>query len=675
VAAIPEHELLRPIASGAYGQVWLARNRLGAYRAVKVVYRASFDHERPFEREFAGIKAFEPVSRLHEGLVDLLQVGRDDAAGYFYYIMELADDLSAECRVPSGESTQGKVINGQLESRSVGKTTRTSSPHLTPALREPSKYVPRTLASDLSRRGRLPLEECIQIGLRLTEALAHLHKQGLVHRDVKPSNIIFVGGVPKLADVGLVTAVDEARSFVGTEGFIPPEGPGTPQADLYSLGIVLYVLSTGKSHQDFPEPAADLQAQANHQQWLEFDAVVHKACQADVRERFQSAEAMHEELALLEGGQSVRHRRTVQRRWVAGRRLAIGACAVAVGILALLFLQPAKQGHTPNAETLRLYKLGKWYYNQCTRPDHAKSFNFLTRAIEADPKFPQPYGELILLYGWNSVPGVTTDEQRLAAIREMVKNLEAIDPHLAQTHAALSFGFFLERNWQGAEREIAAAIKADPDLALAHFIRCFYLALEGKTAEAEIEGQRAVALEPPEAIRVSAIAAAWPLMAERRFDRAILQLKQSLQLDRNFAAGHNYLGDCYDAQSNYVAAIEEYRAGALLAGENPATANALSDSVRRAYEAEGERGYLRKWIELVRANEKLPEDKQSFLLGNLDIAGYYARLGDKETAFRELEKHFDEPNSWSQIKFLPGYDSLHDEPRYKALVKRAGLQP
>src|SRR5262249_54346897 len=139
------------------------------------------------------------------------------------------------------------------------------------------------------------------------------------------------------------------------------------------LGIVLYVLSTGKSHQDFPEPAADLQAQANHQQWLEFDAVAHRSCQADVRERFQSAEAMHEELALLEGGQSVRHQRAVQRRWVAGKRLAIGACAVAVGILALLFLQPAKPGHTPNAEALRLYKLGKWYYNQCTTPDHAKS--------------------------------------------------------------------------------------------------------------------------------------------------------------------------------------------------------------------------------------------------------------------------------------------------------------
>jgi hypothetical protein len=71
---IPDHELLRRIGGGSYGEVWLARNALGAYRAVKIVRRESFDHDRPFEREFAGVQKFEPISRQHEGLVDLLQV-------------------------------------------------------------------------------------------------------------------------------------------------------------------------------------------------------------------------------------------------------------------------------------------------------------------------------------------------------------------------------------------------------------------------------------------------------------------------------------------------------------------------------------------------------------------------------------------------------------------------
>src|SRR5437868_5536198 len=89
---IPEHHLLRRIGEGAYGEVWLARNIMGVLRAVKIVYRRRFSDERPYEREFNGITKFEPLSRSAEGLVDILQVGRDDAAGFFYYIMELADD-------------------------------------------------------------------------------------------------------------------------------------------------------------------------------------------------------------------------------------------------------------------------------------------------------------------------------------------------------------------------------------------------------------------------------------------------------------------------------------------------------------------------------------------------------------------------------------------------------
>src|SRR6266478_7403487 len=86
---IPDHELLRRIGGGSYGEVWLARSVMGTYRAVKIVYRDSFDTERPFLREFNGIRKFEPISRSHESQVDILQVGKGE--GYFYYVMELAD--------------------------------------------------------------------------------------------------------------------------------------------------------------------------------------------------------------------------------------------------------------------------------------------------------------------------------------------------------------------------------------------------------------------------------------------------------------------------------------------------------------------------------------------------------------------------------------------------------
>ena len=76
---IPNHQLLRCIGRGSYGEVWLARSSMGMYRAVKIVYRSSFDSARPFERELSGIRKFEPISRSHEGFMDVLHVGMDDA--------------------------------------------------------------------------------------------------------------------------------------------------------------------------------------------------------------------------------------------------------------------------------------------------------------------------------------------------------------------------------------------------------------------------------------------------------------------------------------------------------------------------------------------------------------------------------------------------------------------
>jgi hypothetical protein len=71
--------LIERIGSGGYGEVWLCRNALGSLRAVKIVRRSEFDDHRPYDREFDGIRRFEPISRTHEGFVDILQLGRNDA--------------------------------------------------------------------------------------------------------------------------------------------------------------------------------------------------------------------------------------------------------------------------------------------------------------------------------------------------------------------------------------------------------------------------------------------------------------------------------------------------------------------------------------------------------------------------------------------------------------------
>src|SRR5947207_713626 len=262
--------MLRVIGRGAYGEIWLARTVTGAFRAVKAVYRSTFESERSFLREFEGMSAFEPISRAHAGFINILHVGR--TAEYLYYSMELADDHLAGRKIDIGS------------------------------------YEPRTLKTDLARHKRLSADESIRLGLSLTEALEELHKRGLDHRDIKPSNIIFSETVPKLADIGLVAASGQ-RSFVGTEGYIPPEGPGTPRADIYSLGKLLYETCTGKDRLDFPEVDSQLSTRPDRERLLQLNDVLVKACANDPNKRYGSAAEMHRDLTALKQGERPRKSR------------------------------------------------------------------------------------------------------------------------------------------------------------------------------------------------------------------------------------------------------------------------------------------------------------------------------------------------------------------------------
>jgi len=114
----------------------------------------------------------------------------------------------------------------------------------------------RTLEERLRRDGVLPADDVLTIARQVSVGLEHAHANGLVHRDLKPGNLIERDdGTIKIADFGIARAVEgteltEAGTVVGTAAYLAPEqaeaGTVTPATDLFALGVVLYELLTGR---------------------------------------------------------------------------------------------------------------------------------------------------------------------------------------------------------------------------------------------------------------------------------------------------------------------------------------------------------------------------------------------------------------------------------------------
>jgi serine/threonine-protein kinase len=116
------------------------------------------------------------------------------------------------------------------------------------------EYFPGESLSSLAERGPLPADEVELIARQLADALAYAHERGVVHRDVKPANVLYKGGCIKLLDFGIAklesSELTATGEFMGTPSFMAPEifsdGVADARSDLFSLGVVIYQLLTGR---------------------------------------------------------------------------------------------------------------------------------------------------------------------------------------------------------------------------------------------------------------------------------------------------------------------------------------------------------------------------------------------------------------------------------------------
>ena len=268
-----------------------------------------------------------------------------------------------------------------------------------------------------------------------------------MHRDVKPSNVIFVNGRPKLANIELVTDTGDTRSIVGTEGYLAPEGPSSPQADLFALGKVLYEALTGLDRRQLPQLPADLRAWPDARLVFELNEVILKACESDPRRRYTSTTALSKDLALLKRGQSVKSKRAIGRRLALAMWLLIVTAAIGfVGIAGYSFRflknpvasESSVPGHNrpENLEVIRLCKLGQFHHSKLTEEGIAKALECFSKAVEIDPNSVEAYTRIADLcvggQGFNSFP-LKLAQTKMRWVRD---KLAAIDSGLAIVYVA-----------------------------------------------------------------------------------------------------------------------------------------------------------------------------------------------------------------------------------------------
>ena len=196
------YQIIKTLGEGGMANVYLAHdNILDRNVAVKVL-RGDLANDEKFVRRFQR-EALSASSLSHPNIVEMYDVGEDD--GQYYIVMEYVDG--------------------------------------------------KTLKQVLKQRGHLSITEVVDIMLQLTDGLAHAHDAYIIHRDIKPQNIMILSnGMIKITDFGVATALNstqltQTNSVMGTVHYLPPEqanGKGsTVRSDIYSMGIMMYELLTG----------------------------------------------------------------------------------------------------------------------------------------------------------------------------------------------------------------------------------------------------------------------------------------------------------------------------------------------------------------------------------------------------------------------------------------------
>ena len=224
-------------------------------------------------------------------------------------------------------------------------------------------------------------------------------------------------------------------------------------------------------------------------------------------------------------------------------------------------------GRTVQPDVYEAYLKGRYFWNQRTEVGLDKSIEYFQEAIAKDPAFAAAYAGLAGSYsllGSKTLP----PEVARAKARAAISNTLELDPTSAEGHAELGLmEFYYDWNWKQAEREFQRAIELNPSYATNHQWYSHYLRAMGRLPEALQEARQAQRSDPLSLSINTTLAARYRDL--RQYDQAIEVDRRTLELDPNFAPGHELLASVYEQQGDLHSAISEWQKAIELSRDNP----------------------------------------------------------------------------------------------------------
>jgi len=328
-----------------------------------------------------------------------------------------------------------------------------------------------------------------------------------------------------------------------------------------------------------------------------------------------------------------------------------------------------------NFEAYQLYLRGRYFWNKRDPASIKKAVGYFQQAVDKDPDYALGYAGLADAYSF--LPDVPRQEQGAKGKALYAKALE-LDNNLAEAHAGLGLLAAYALEWENSEREFKRAIELNPNYASAHQWYASLLDAEGRMEEAKAEIQRAVESDPLSSIINTRMA--YHLALEGHLDEAIAQFHRVLEINPNFGTALSFLAATYEEKGMFAEAIAEEQTEKMLYGDPnerdkvALEAKALSD----AYAKAGPRGYWRKRLELAMSKFKPHRALMPTEVSRVEIAEYYARLGQKQQALEWLAQSCAEREpelEWRGLKTIPAFRALRSDPRFGELMRCAGLPP